>query len=70
MKQNNLSNKIRTCKCGKTNQEVIFRDRSNQCKECYRNLIDFYNKKRAIIKKETIKKNITQPFDWIWETNI
>jgi hypothetical protein len=64
MKMKSLSDKQRTCKCGKTNQEVEFRNRSNQCKECYRKLIQKHNLKRRS------KENITQPFDWIWNNNI
>lgn len=63
--QKSHSDKTRTCKCGKTNQETVFRDNSNQCKECYRKLIQSHNKKRP-----PTRKIITQPFDWIWEINI
>jgi hypothetical protein len=65
MKMKSLFDKPRTCKCGKTNKEVEFRDRSNQCKECYRKLIQSHNKKRP-----PTRKIIIEPFDWIWNNNI
>ena len=64
MKMKSLFDKPRTCKCGKTNKEVEFRDRSNQCKECYKELLQKHNFKRRKVE------NITQPFDWIWNNNI
>jgi hypothetical protein len=59
-----LSDKPRTCKCGKTNQETVFKDTRNQCVKCYKELVQKYNKSRRV------KQTTNQPFDWIWNNNI